>query len=125
MPSNFFTADTSFPDLSGNKSTNEKFDQLSSYLFMLLEQLRYSMANLGEDNFNETEFENIAKIIRDPVYVKLENTDGRVASLAVTAEGLSSRIGDAEGNISLLSQTINGLSLSVTNGSSSSTISLV
>ncbi len=110
MPSNFLTADTSFPDLSGNKSTNEKFEQLSSYLFMLLEQLRYSLANLGQENFNETAFQDIAMIIRKPVYIQLENTDKQVAALSVTAEGLSSRLGDAEGNISQLSQAATGLS---------------
>lgn len=109
MPSNFLTADTSFPDLSGNKSTNEKFEQLSSYLFMLLEQLRYSLANLGQENFNETAFRDIEMIIREPVYIQLENTEKQVASLAVAAEGMSSRLGDAEGNISQLSQTATGL----------------
>ena len=146
MPSNFLTADTSFPDLSGNQSTNEKFEQLSSYLFMLLEQLRYSFANLGQENFNDTAFQDIATIIRKPVYIQLENTDKQVASFAVAAEGLSSRledaegnisqlsqmanglstrVEDAEGNISQLSQTVNGLSLTVDNGSSTSTIALV
>lgn len=113
MPSNFLTADTSFPDLSGNKSTNEKFEQLSSYLFMLLEQLRYSLANLGQENFNETAFQDIATIIRNPVYIQLENTEKQVASLAVAAEGMSSRLEDAEGNISQLGQTVNGLSTRV------------
>jgi hypothetical protein len=125
MPSNILNADTSFPNLAGEKSNKEKFEQISSYLFMLLEQLRYTLANIGKENFNETEFEDIAKIIRDPVYVQIEDTDRRLASLAFTAEGLTSRVEDAEGNISLLSQMVNGLSLSVTNGSSSSTISLV
>lgn len=92
---------------------------------MLLEQLRYSLANLGEENFNETEFENIANIITQPVYVQLADTNNNVASLTITAEGLSSRMSDAEGNISSLTQTVNGMTLSVSNGSSSSTIRLV
>lgn len=125
MPSNILNADTSFPDLTGSGSSKEKFEQISSYLFMLLEQLRYTLANIGKENFNEAEFKDIAKIIRDPIYVQLKDTDNRLASLALTAEGLTSRVEDAEGNISLLSQTVNGLSLSVSNGSSSSTISLV
>ena len=124
MPSNLLTADSSFPNLSEG-STAEKFEQISSYMFMLLEQLRYTMSNLGQDNFNKTELDDIADIIRDPVYAQLKNTNGQVASLALTAEGLSSRLGDAEGNITLLSQTVNGLALSVTNGSTSSTIALV
>ncbi len=125
MPSNILTADTSFPNLGAYKTADEKFEKISSYLFMLLEQLRYSLANLGEENFNETALEDIAKIIREPVYVELKNANDEIASLAVTAEGLSSRLESAVGNISSISQYVNGIALSVTNGSSSSTIALV
>lgn len=56
MPSNILTADTSFPQLKEEQSTDEKFGVITNYLYMLLEQLRYSMANLGRENFNDTEF---------------------------------------------------------------------
>ena len=52
MPSNILTADTGFPDLTGEGKSEEKFAKISSYLYMLLEQLRYSMANLDKENFN-------------------------------------------------------------------------
>lgn len=47
MPSNILTTDTSFPQLTEEQSTDEKFGVITNYLYMLLEQLRYSMANLG------------------------------------------------------------------------------
>ena len=47
MPSNLLTADTSFPNLKSSKSTDEKFGEVSNYLYMLLEQLRYTLGNLG------------------------------------------------------------------------------
>ena len=49
MPSNLLTADTTFPTLTQEQSTDEKFEKITSYLYMLLEQLRYSMGNLGGD----------------------------------------------------------------------------
>ena len=125
MPSNILTADTSFPQLTDEQSPGEKITLLTNYLYMLLEQLRYTLNNLGEDNFNETEFQNIANIITEPVYIQLESAEGDIAELQVTATSLTSRISDAEGNISTLTQTVNGMTLSVSNGSSGSTIRLL
>ena len=53
MPSNLLTADTTFPTLTQEQSTDEKFEKITSYLYMLLEQLRYSMGNLDKENFND------------------------------------------------------------------------
>lgn len=109
MPSNILTTDTSFPNLNGNQSTDEKFRLITNYLYMLLEQLRYSMANLGLENFNEKEFDDIVNLITEPVYVQLSDLEGNVSSLTVTAEQLNSRMSDAEGNISTLQQTSNSI----------------
>lgn len=146
MPSNLLTADTTFPTLTKEQSTDEKFEKITSYLYMLLEQLRYSMGNLDKENFNDAGLKEIANIITEPVYVQLKDDEANIAALTVTAEGLgarlsdaegnitqltatttslTSRISDAEGNISSLTQTVNGMTLSVTNGSSSSTIRLL
>ena len=114
MPSNILTTDTSFPNLNGNQSTDEKFRLITNYLYMLLEQLRYSMANLGLENFNEKEFDDIVNLITEPVYVQLSDLEGNVSSLTVTAEQLNSRMSDAEGNISTLQQTSNSFSTQIT-----------
>lgn len=113
MPSNILTTDTSFPQLTEEQSADEKFGVITNYLYMLLEQLRYSMANLGRENFNDAEFKSIANIITEPVYVQLNGVEGEVASLQLTAQSLTSRISDAEGNISVLQQTSNSLLLRV------------
>lgn len=105
MPSNLLTADTSFPQFTRETSDGEKIEKITSYLFMLLEQLRYSLANLDKDNFNEAGLDELGKIIIDPVYVRLEGAEGGIHELNVTAQLLSSRIEDAEGNVSQLQQT--------------------
>lgn len=110
MPSNLLNADTSFPQFTRETSDSEKIEQITSYLFMLLEQLRYSLANLDKDNFNDAGLDELGKIIADPVYVRLEGAEGDIHELNVTAQLLSSRIEDAEGSVSELTQTAKTLS---------------
>ena len=54
MPGNLLTVDTSFPQLAG-KTDEQKFRTITDYLYMLLEQLRYTLRNLGMENFNDAE----------------------------------------------------------------------
>lgn len=145
MPSNLLNADVSFPQFTKETSDRERIEKISSYLFMLLEQLRYSFANLDKDNFNDAGLAELGKIIAEPIYVRLEGAEGSIHELNITAQLLSSRIEDAEGNVSVLTQTakslsskitdaegnisrldqtVNGFALSVDNGEDSSTISL-
>lgn len=55
MPGGLFEADTSFPDLSSKKTTDEKLKAVQDYLYMLLETLRWTLRNIGPDNMNEDE----------------------------------------------------------------------
>ena len=109
MPSNLLTADTTFPTLTQEQSTDEKFEKITSYLYMLLEQLRYSMGNLDKENFNDAGLEEIANIITEPVYVQLKDDEANIAALTVTAAGLGARLSDAEGNITQLTATTTSL----------------
>ncbi len=105
MPSNILSADTSFPNLTDEQTTDQKFKVITDYLYMLLEQLRYSMGNLGLENFNETSFQQISGLIQEPIYAQLEDVDKNIASLVLEAEYFNTRLTDAEGNISSLTQT--------------------
>ena len=109
MPSNLLTADTMFPNLTKQQSTDEKFVIVTDYLYMLLEQLRYTLSNLGPENFNSAELDSLAKIITDPVYLQLQDIDGNLTALQVTADGLIGRISDVEGNQTALGVTAQGL----------------
>ena len=113
MPSNILTTDTSFPKLTKEQSVDEKFGIITNYLYMLMEQLRYSMANLGRGNINDAEFDKIADVITEPLYVKIEDAEGNTTSLKITVEGLTTRVSDAEGNISNLTQTADSLTTRV------------
>jgi len=55
MPGGLFEADTSFPDLSTKKTTEEKLKAVQDYLYMLLETLRWTLRNLEPGNFNDAD----------------------------------------------------------------------
>ena len=131
MPGNILNADTQFPNFTGQENPAEQIRTIRNYLYMLLEQLRYTLNNLDAGNFNTEGLKEIQDAISQPILKQLSDTDGNLAELQVTAaglasrvssnegdisqleqtaQGLSSRVGDAEGNISSLQQTANGLS---------------
>lgn len=125
MPSNLLNADTGFPQLTEEQSAEEKFSVITNYLYMLMEQLRYSMANLGAGNFNDAELDSIGKTITAPIYIDLENAAGAIHELRITADQLTSRMEDAEGNISSIEQYARSITLEVSNGETSSSIKLL
>lgn len=105
MPNSLQTLDTSFPKIDDHQTTEENFLQVTNYLYMLLENLRYTLGNLGEENFNDTELDDIAKMIREPVWASIEDAEGNINSLNITANSLSSQISDINGNVSSLTHT--------------------
>ena len=125
MPGNLLSADTSFPTFTPEQTNEQKLDVVTNYLYMLLEQLRYTLQNLGSGNFNDTELKDIGLTITQPIYVDLENAAGAIADLTLTADQLTSRLEDAEGNISSIEQYARSITLSVSNGETSSTIKLL
>ena len=70
MPSSILNTDIMFPNLSG-KSTEQQVFTIMNYLYMLKEQLTYSLSNLGLDNINANSFIEIAGIINQPVILRL------------------------------------------------------
>lgn len=125
MPSNLLSVDTAFPTFTSDQSNEEKLDVVTNYLYMLMEQLRYTLANLGAGNFNDTELDEIGMKITQPIYVDLENAAGAIVDLTLTADQLTSRLADAEGDISSIDQYAKSITMQVTNGETSSTIKLL
>lgn len=144
MPSSILNTDIMFPNLSG-KSTEQQVFTIMNYLYMLKEQLTYSLSNLGLDNINANSFIEIAGIINQPVILRLDGVDGSLAeinvnlgtvssqlkdaegnisSLQQTATSLTSDISDLEGNYTSLQQTVSGLRITASNGTQSSVLSL-
>lgn len=115
MPGNILSADTQFPNFTGQESPAEQIRTIRNYLYMLLEQLRYTLNNLDAGNFNTEGLKEIQDAISQPILKQLSDTDGNLAELQVTAAGLASRVSSNEGDISQLEQTAQGLSSRVGN----------
>ena len=114
MPSSLQTLDTAFPKIDDHQTTEENFNQVVNYLYMLLENLRYTLGNLGKDNFNDTELDSIGKLITEPVWARIADDEGNIHTLNVTAQNLLSQVSDLDGNLSALQQTAETLSSRIT-----------
>lgn len=112
MPTTFQLVETTFPNGEG-KDTQEQINGVYDYLFVLLEQLRYTLFNLDGSNINQNALREFIKNISEPIYAKIEDTDKNVNELSITAKGLAGRISDAEGNITQLGVTAQGLQASI------------
>ncbi len=126
MPGSLMMADANFPRFTGSESTEQKISTIQNYLFQLTEQLRWAYANIGKENFNETEFKEISEIITEPVYITLEEETGKIRhELTVTEEGLRSEIKTAEENLSTkITQTVDGIELAAENSKTGNTSTL-
>lgn len=115
MPSNWLYIDTNFPSFTQKESDGEKIETMQDYLFMLVEQLRYTLRNLDLKNMNKAAMNGFLQNIREPIYAKIEDTNKNVNELSITAKGLSARISNAEGSITQLGATANGLAAEIKN----------
>ena len=114
MPTTFQLVETTFPNGEG-KDTQEQINGVYDYLFVLLEQLRYTLFNLDGSNINQNALSEFIKNISEPIYAKIEDTDKNVNEISITAKGLDARLSDAEGDITRLDTTAKGLQVSVSN----------
>lgn len=92
MPANWLYMDSKFPDFNGNISTEEKLEQLQNYLYMLVEQMRYTTQNLDTTNMNQTALNSWEEAITKPLYLMLEGEGERLTQLSVTADGLTAMV---------------------------------
>lgn len=70
MPGNLMMMDAGFPHLSEDEDAREGLRKVQNYLFMLLEQLRYTLQNLTlADNFNENELNGFIDKIKANVII--------------------------------------------------------
>ena len=52
MPSNWLYIDTNFPSFTGEESLGDRVTTIQNYMYMLVEQLRYTLHNLDASNMN-------------------------------------------------------------------------
>ncbi len=120
MPSNMLDTDVGFPKFTGTETPEEKINQILNYLFMLREQLQYSLSHIGTENFNDASLIQMQETITEPIQARLENDEGTISALQVTADQLSNVILAPDGAFSQLQQTVGGFRLVVQNADGTS-----
>lgn len=104
MPTSLLDADLKFANIGKKKELPQRVEDMESYLYQLLEQLRYSFGNLDRSNFNDAGFSEIAGIINQPIIAEIKGIDGQLTEITATSAALTTRVEDAEGNITALYQ---------------------
>ena len=96
MPADILTTDTLFPELNGGESTDQKFEMVTDYLWLLREQLTYALTNLGIANFNQTQLGKLSGIIAEPLKVALAEQETQFTEFGVELGLISGRITNVE-----------------------------
>ena len=92
MPADILTTDTLFPELNGGESTDQKFEMVTDYLWLLREQLTYALTNLGIANFNQTQLGKLSGIIAEPLKVVLAEQETQFTEFGVELGLISGRL---------------------------------
>lgn len=100
MPSNILSFDNGFPTFTGQESPQQQIAALHNYLFQVREGLRYSLSNLGKNNFNPKELEQMSEEqktqmeqLLSQVYNQLNGISKQLGSLTETVNSHGTAIG--------------------------------
>lgn len=85
MPNGTHLLDTGFPVFTGGETAEEKLERIQNYLFMLLEELRWLLHHLGEENFGAEALERLDGRIRDTAS-ELLSADTVLANTVIAGE---------------------------------------
>ena len=87
MPGNLLFADTVLPSVTGD--TEKDIKRLLNHIYMLQEELRYTMGNLTGENFNEAGLADLTNFFTKSLSVTVQS----VSDSVVTLEGTSNSQG--------------------------------
>ena len=99
MPNAWSMIDSSFPTFRGDESYKDQVHALQDYLYLLVEELKYQLANLKTDNWNTVA---LKKFQKDTT----ADTDEQVAELAKQLTNVANRLTALSGDLSKLSDRV-------------------
>lgn len=109
MPSSIPTMDDQFPTLRGDESPRDMFMAIVNYLFVMTESLKYTLANLSVDNWNETALNEMAAEARSPMeqqllklQKQLQNVAATVAQHSISVNDLTQDMGSTKDRVAAL-----------------------
>ena len=85
MPNSWAMIDTSFPTFTGQETYREQVGKLQDYLFLVVEELKYQLANLNTQNWNKTALQRLQEETVAP-------TNEEVAALAEKITQIQNRL---------------------------------
>lgn len=130
MPSNWLFVDTQFPAFTGEESMEDKISTMQNYMFMLVEQLRYSLHHLDSSNVTDIDMDKtriysggttLQTIIKDnekfsaieqtvaKIHAAVYGEDGE-SDIVIGAGGIAAQVKDLQGRTKV---TLDGSALYV------------
>ena len=92
MSTNWVVLDSDFPTFSGEESPEEMIGSILNYLYMMKEQLQYSLNNLTADNWNATALKDLTEEQQSDITQWMQRASGQVTTLSGTVEQLAARV---------------------------------
>ena len=99
MPSNWLSIDTNFPTFTGDEPVEEQVRQMQNYLYIMKEQLQYSLNNLTMDNWNATALQDLSETAKGEIGEQLQSISNLLSQMSSSVDNIKSRISAVE-NIS-------------------------
>lgn len=122
MPGSILNADINFPHFTGRETADQKIDVITNYLYLLYEQLRYTMGNLGAENFSAAGKQEITelyaadsggsaglKVSPDEILARVEDLYGNYSQLKIRSDGISAKVENIDGRVTTVEQDADGL----------------
>jgi hypothetical protein len=91
VPGNLLFADIAFPTVQGD-DTKKDLKNILNYLYMLREELRYTMGNIGIENFNPAELVNLSDMIVGKLNITIQNVENSIAQLSGRADEFDAQL---------------------------------
>lgn len=113
MPSGMQSLDLGQPTINEGQTLEEKLQLILNYNLELMQSLRYILSNLGQENFNPQELEDMTA----PVLKQIENFEGDLLEVALEAGRASMTASDAYGKAQQLEFTVDGFTVRNLDGS--------
>lgn len=103
MPNAWAMIDTSFPTFTGKESYREQVSALQDYLYLVVEELKYQLANLNVQNWNKTALQQMQQETVKPtndevaqIKEQITNITNRLTGLNASLNQLAERMDKAE-----------------------------
>jgi len=103
MPDGFAVLDTKFPSFRDSQTPDEKISAIQDYLKMLMRELRYTLHNLSDRNFNANSLERLTAALGDAAY---QQAASAAASATAAATSAQSAIAAAENALEIAQQAL-------------------